>query len=87
MIHFMLDDLGDETIEALPLFLEMDILIPHLDFPVPCCPPDSIQRQAPLFRFIGVCFTEDYGAAIYQLMVDIFKFPRFFYPDLLMALA
>ena len=25
--------------------------------------------------------------ASYQLMVDIFKFPRFFYPDLLMALA
>ena len=76
MIHFMLDDLSDETIEALPLFLEMDILIPHLDFPVPCCPPDSIQRQAPLFRFVGFCFTEDYGVAIYQLMVDIYKFPK-----------
>ena len=25
--------------------------------------------------------------AIYQLVVDIFKFPRFFFPGLLMALA
>ena len=27
------------------------------------------------------------GLAIYQLVVDIFKFPRFFFPGLLMALA
>ena len=28
-----------------------------------------------------------YYLAIYQLVVDIFKFPRFFFPGLLMALA
>ena len=50
MIHFMLDDLGNEAAEALLLLFKKDILVAYLDLLIPCRLTNPIQRKASLLR-------------------------------------